>query len=236
MRNSPSNDLVLVTGASSGIGFHLARLFAENGSDLILSASHRGRLGAAASAIRQQVPNARIDLVVADLARPEGARQLYEAAAAFMRPIHTLVSNAGVGIQGRFVSDTDLQAELAMIQLNAVAPVVLSKLAARDMTARGAGRILLTAAAAEPSPAAVYVATKAFLRRFAAALRDELAGSGVQVTTLLPAATDTDWFRRAGSHAAVGLLADPAEIARDAYSGMMAGMTEVAAPAGATDG
>jgi short-subunit dehydrogenase len=153
----------------------------------------------------------------------------------FRNEIEVLVNNAGVGVWGPFKT-TEIDEEVSMIQLNAIAPVVLTKLFLPDLLDRGKGRILFTASQASVGPlalAAVYGATKAFIYSFALALREELKESNVTVTSLLPGATDTDWFERAGagrSETAQGDLADPADVARAGVEALLAGDDHVVAP------
>jgi short-subunit dehydrogenase len=137
-------------------------------------------------------------------------------------------------VGGDFSRETDLQAELRLIQLNVFSTVHLAKLMVKDMIARGKGRILITSSIAALMPApfeAVYGATKAFDLSFAESLREELKDTGVTVTALLPGPTDTDFFRRAGMQdtkaAEMSSDNDPAEVARQAYDALMAGEERV---------
>ena len=228
--------LALVTGSSSGIGLELAKVFAAEGHDLIITSDNRAKLETAKSNIASGAPDARIEIIDADLARSDGAETLYRGVQQLGRPIDILANNAGVGVWGEFAKGTDLSAELAMIQLNVSAVVALTKLFGREMVARHKGRILITASEAAIAPtalASVYGATKAFDYAFALALREELKDTGVTVTALLPGATDTNWFNRANAaHTSVaqGNLADPAQVARDAYKALMKGDDHVVTP------
>ena len=179
----------------------------------------------------------RVETVVADLALPDGARQLCETVSRAHGTPEFLVNNAGRGVYGDFVRETDLEAELRMIQLNVTAVVELTKRFAREMVARGSGRILITSsiAALAPTPKLdVYSATKAFEFAFAEALANELKDTGVTVTALLPGETDTEFFKRAAMEdAPIGRSekkADPANIARAGYAAMMKGTDHVMAP------
>lgn len=216
--------LALVTGASSGIGLELARELARRGHRLVIAAEEERGLEAAAAQLRDE--GASVETRLVDLADPEGVITL--AAAFADRPIDVLCINAGVGVGGPF-TDTDLAAELAMIDLNIRGAVQLTKPLVQAMQDRGQGRILFTSSivAATPAPMeAVYGATKAFLRSFAEGLRNELIGSGVTVTALMPGATDTNVFRRAGmvdTVAGSGPKADPAKVAKAGIDALMAG-------------
>lgn len=225
--------LAVVTGASSGIGLELARQFAENGFDLIIAAEDAAITSASASI---GVEGARIEPVQVDLATAEGVEQLYARIAASGRPIEAIAINAGVGVNGDFSRDTELEAELRVIQLNVMSTVHLTKRVVKDMVARGRGRILITSsiAALMPSPfMAVYGATKAFDLAFAESLREELKDTGVSVTALLPGPTDTDFFRRADMEdtkaAESSSENDPADVARQGFKALMAGDERVIA-------
>jgi short-subunit dehydrogenase len=223
--------LAAVTGASSGIGYELARQFARAGFDLVVCAEDTGIHGAAASF---EVDGARICPVQVDLRRYEGVEQFYDQIRAQSRPLEAIAINAGVGVIGDFARETDLREELAMIQLNVVSTVHVAKLAAMDMVRRGQGKILITASVAGTMPTplqAVYGATKAFDLAFAASLRHELADSGVSVTALVPGPTDTDFFdREGGSDTKAAQMAqknDPADVAKQAFEALMAGKDRV---------
>lgn len=190
---------VLITGASSGIGRDLARLFARDGHDLILVSRSRERLAAVAEEIRGRHP-VEIALIVADLGRPGSAAGLLGEVRASGLQVDVLVNNAGVGVSGPFL-ETDLSAELAMMRLHMDAAVELSKALLPGMVARRAGGILSVAstAALQPGPGmAVYHATKAFLLFFSEALRWELRGKGVAVTVLCPGPTRTGFLAAMG--------------------------------------
>jgi uncharacterized protein len=227
--------VALVTGASSGIGLELAKVLASEGYDLIITSDDRAKLESAAKQIKQVGPSVQIGVVEADLARPDGAKKLYQIVRKLGYAVDILVNNAGVGVWGEF-AETDLDAELKMIQLNAASVVAVTKLFARDMVERGAGKILITASEASLAPSAlltVYAATKAFDYSFAQALREELKDKGVTVTALLPGATDTNFFKRAGmahTKTAQGKLADPAQVARAGYDALMSGDDHVVTP------
>lgn len=235
--NAPNPDssytpLAVVTGASTGIGYHLARVFAENDFDVLITADE-ARIKDAAVEI--QALGARVYTVQADLTKPEEVQRLWKEIEATGRPIDAIAINAGVGTSGDFSTETDLDQELRIIDLNVRSTVHLAKLAARHMVARGEGKILITASIAGTMPTpmmAVYGASKAFDLEFAQSLHHELKDKGITVTALKPGATDTDFFRRAGMEdTQVGSEGkksnDPAEVAKQGFDALMRGDQEV---------
>ncbi|HEY5937438.1 MAG TPA: SDR family NAD(P)-dependent oxidoreductase [Kofleriaceae bacterium] len=231
MGTATNRNLAIVTGASSGIGFELAKQCVAHDMDLVICAEDEGihqaavHLGAAGTSV---VP------VCADLATHEGVETLVQAIRSTARPVDALVMNAGVGVGGGFIL-TDLEEELRMIALNCTSLIHLGKRVIPGMVSRGQGRVLITASIASTSPApflAVYGATKAFALSFAEALRHELKDTGVTVTALQPGATDTEFFARAhmeNTKVAQGKKDDPAEVAKMGFEAMMAGKDSVIA-------
>lgn len=222
--------LALVTGASSGIGLELATQFAEHGFDLIVAAED-AELEGAARRLRER--GAAVSPVRADLTRREDVEKLVAAVRGAGRPLDAAALNAGVGVGGRFV-ETDLEAELGLVALNCAATVHLAKRIAQDMVARDEGRILFTSSVASQAPQpfqAVYGASKAFVQSFALALREELAGTAVTVTALLPGPTDTEFFDRADlTDTRLGASDekdDPAQVAEQGFAGLMKGEATV---------
>jgi short-subunit dehydrogenase len=223
----------VVTGASSGIGYELAKQFAENGYDLLVCAESPDIKNAA-----QEFSDlgAQVWSVQTDLSTDEGAERLYDEVRATGRPLDAIALNAGVGVAGDFARETDLADELKMIHLNVCSTVHLAKRAAQDMAARGKGHILITASIAGTMPTpleAVYGATKAFDLSFAASLRHELKDTGVSVTALLPGPTDTPFFERAGLDdtkvAQDAKKNSPADVAKQGFEALMAGKDRVVA-------
>jgi uncharacterized protein len=230
--NEHTNQLALVTGASSGIGLELARQFAQHGFDLVVAAEDQG-IESAAVVLRSAGPHpVQVEAVQVDLADVDGVPRLYSALGD--RPVDVAALNAGVGVGGAFV-DNDLGAELKLIDLNVKSTVHLAKLLLRDQVGRGSGRLLITSSIASTMPGsfqAVYNASKSFLQSFAEALQEELKDSGVTVTSLMPGPTETKFFHRAGMEdTPVGQSDkdDPAEVARQAYEAVMAGKNRVVA-------
>jgi uncharacterized protein len=221
----------VVTGASSGIGYELARQFAKNGFDLLVVAEDEGITRAAASL---ESLGARVESVRADLATDEGVEELYERIVATGVPVDAIAINAGVGVGGSFL-ETDLDEEINLINLNITSAVHLSKLVLQDMVERNEGRVLFTSSIAAEMPApfeAVYGASKAFLLSFAEALRNELKDTNIVITALQPGPTDTNFFHRAGmddTKVGAGKKDDPAEVARQGFEALMAGKDHVVA-------
>jgi len=235
--NSQVRPVALITGASSGIGLELAKIFAREGHDLIISSDNRSKLEAAKQQITARAPAANIDIAVADLAKPEGARKLYDDIRTEGITVDVLVNNAGAGVFGDFARETDLDSELGIIQLNVSSVVALAKYFGREMAQRGDGKILFTASEASLAPTAhltVYAATKALVYWLALGLREELKDSGVTITALMPGATDTGFFTRARMQdtelVKKGGLADPAHVARDGYDALMKGDGHIVTP------
>ncbi|MGI5150218.1 SDR family NAD(P)-dependent oxidoreductase [Plantactinospora sp. CA-294935] len=231
MTDTSGRPLALVTGASSGIGYELAKEFARHGFDLVVVAEDDG-IGPAARDV--EALGVTVEPVQADLATPAGVQRAYDRVTATGRPLDALVINAGIGLSGRF-AETDLADELRLIDLNVRSSVHLAKLGIPPMVARGAGRVMFTSsiAATQPGPfEAGYAASKAFLLSFSEALHNELKDSGVTVTALMPGPTDTEFFARADmgdTRLGAGPKDDPAEVARHGFEAMMAGRDHVVA-------
>jgi uncharacterized protein len=223
--------LALVTGASTGIGYELAQQFAGNGFDVVVVADE-STITDAADRLRDT--GATVLAVQADLATADGVDQVYGAVRAQGRPVAAAALNAGVGVGGRF-DRTPLEDDLRLVSLNVVSTVHLAKLLLPDMVARGEGRLLFTSSVAATMPGpfyATYAASKSFVHSFAEAIRNELADTGVTVTSLLPGPTDTEFFDRAGMHGTKvddSRKDDPAQVARDGFEALMAGKDHVVA-------
>lgn len=219
----------LITGASSGIGFELAKQFARHGYDLVVTAEDDGirdvpdRLAEHGTAVQA---------VQADLRTADGVEHVYHSAIEGGRVLHAAALNAGIGRGGKFL-ETELADDLSLIDLNVRSTVHLAKLVLRDMANRGEGKVLFTSSVASMMPGSyqnVYNASKSFIQSFAEALRDELRDTSITVTALLPGPTDTDFFRRANlENSLVGKMNkdDPAQVARQGFEALMRGDQKV---------
>lgn len=232
MNNQRQRPFAVVTGASSGIGFELAKVLAENGFDLLITAEDE-EIEAAQRELNQLT--ASVECTRLDLSREEEVVRLYERIEACARPVDVLCLNAGIGEGGDFARETDLRKELRLIDLNVRSVVHLCKLVVRGMVARDVGRILITSSIASTMPGAfqaVYNASKSFDQSFALALLNELKDTGVTVTSLMPGPTETEFFERAGMEdTPIGESEkdDPAEVARQGFEALMAGKERVVA-------
>lgn len=221
--NRAARPLAIVTGASSGIGFELAKRCAAEGFDLLVAADDP-RIEEAARKLGQA--GGSVEAVQVDLATPEGVDRLL--AAVKDRPIDALLANAGHGL-GRAFLDQDWDEIRHVIDTNVTGTVYLLHRVGREMAGRGHGRILITGSIAGFMPGtyqAVYNATKAFIDMFSYALRAEVQGRGVTVTCLMPGPTETEFFERADlMDTKVGQAKkdDPAEVAENGFKAMMAG-------------
>ncbi|RSS84149.1 SDR family oxidoreductase [Streptomyces sp. WAC06614] len=228
-----NRELAVVTGASSGIGFELARQLAERGFDLIVNSADEERLSHAAEEIRRRT-GATVQAVAADLRSYDEAERLVAVVASCGRPVAVAALNAGVGEGGAFL-DTDLADEFGIIDLNVRSTVHLAKRLLRSMAAAGRGRMLITSSIASTMPGsfqAVYNASKSFLQSFAQALQNELEDSPLTVTALMPGPTDTDFFRRADmgdTKVGRGEKDDPAQVAEQGLDALFAGRDKVVA-------
>jgi len=227
MDPTSSKGLAVVTGASSGIGLELARQFANDGFDVLVAAEDDG-----IEAVARELG---AEAVQIDLATPAGVEELHRRITATGRPLAAAALNAGIGAGGAFASDTELEQELRLVDLNVRSTVHLAKYVVRDMVARDQGRILFTSSIASTMPGAfqaVYNASKSFVQSFALALRNELKDTGVTVTALMPGPTETEFFERADMlDTKVGAedKDDPADVARQGYEALMAGKERVVA-------
>ena len=219
---------VLITGGSSGIGRELARLFAADGMPLVLVARGASELARTADELRR-AHQAEVTTIPADLSVPAEIERLVERLGAGGVEVEILVNNAGFGGGGPFARSR-LADDLGMIAVNVAAVTHLTRLLLPGMLERGHGRILNVGSTAgfQPGPyMAVYYATKAYLLSFSEALAEELAGTGVTVTTLCPGPTETGFAKRAGILTTrlfrSAALMSAAAVARAGHAGVLRG-------------
>jgi uncharacterized protein len=215
-----STSFAVVTGASHGIGFELAKQFTDHGFDILVSAEDDG---IETAAHRLAKAGTSVQSIRVDLGNYDGVEKLYTRIQSCGRPVDAIAINAGVGVSGNFARDTELQAELNVIALNVTSSVHLAKRVVRDMVDRKKGRILFTSSMAGTLPVpfeAVYAASKAFLFSFSEALRSELQDFGVTVTALMPGGIESGFFQKTQKD-------DTAAIARDGFEALMAGKDKV---------
>jgi short-subunit dehydrogenase len=219
----------LITGASSGIGLELARLFARDGYDLVLVARRREKLEALGADLGQH-HGIRFRAIAADLADPTAPAELMRQLAAASVSVDVLVNNAGFGELGAFVK-TDLDTAGRMIEVNVTALTALTRLFLPGMLTRRRGRILNVASTAGFAPGplmAVYYATKAYVISLSEALGEELRGTGVSVTVLCPGPTLTEFQEVAHMQSTrlfrlPGVVMSAESVARAGYAGLMHG-------------
>jgi short-subunit dehydrogenase len=216
----------LITGATSGIGYELAKLFAEDGYNLIIVARTEEDLQKRATEFSQHGVD--VITISKDLFQSNAAFELYDEVKAKNLLVDVLVNDAGQGQFGLFV-ESDIHRLLEIIQLNVSSLTSLTYLFLKDMVARNEGKILQLASIASELPGpwqAVYHGTKAYVLSFTEGLISELKDSAVSITALQPGATDTDFFNKAEMQESKILdtkLSDPAKVAKDGYEALMKG-------------
>jgi uncharacterized protein len=221
MNSNKRKGTVLVTGASSGIGLELAKIFAQEGYNLVLVARNEGRLKQLNDQIKSRY-NIEVVLMVKDLSLVSSAGEIYEEVSKANIYIDILVNNAGAGICG-FFHEGSVEQDVDMITLNITSLTLLTKLFAREMVKRRSGRILNIASTGSYQPGpyiAVYYAAKAYVLSFSQALTNELKEFGVSVTAVCPGATKTEFSKRAGK-ADLQNAMDAAKVAQISYRALM---------------
>jgi short-subunit dehydrogenase len=227
MIENTARPFAIVTGASSGIGLELAKCCAADGYDLLIAADEP-EINAAAEELRRF--GGEVQAVEADLATIEGVEQLLIAVDG--RDVDALLANAGRGLGHAFL-DQDFDEARRVVDTNITGTIYLLHRIGNVMRERGRGMILITGSIAGYIPGtfqAVYNGTKAFIDSFSIALRAELKESGVTVTCLMPGATETPFFERAGledTKIGTAKKADPADVAKDGYAAMKKGEADI---------
>lgn len=226
-RESTRRPTALITGASAGIGAELAKVFAAHDHDLVLVARRRDALEALAGTLEGK-HGITATVIVDDLGDPEAPERIFAAVRDARLDVDVLVNNAGFGLGGEF-SETPIDREIAMVQVNVTSLMQLTKLFVAPMVRRRSGFVLNVASTAAffPGPGmSVYYATKAFVLSFSQALSEELAKSGVVVTCLCPGPTETEFADVAQVTRAKLFdtnVADAREVADFGYRALMAG-------------
>jgi short-subunit dehydrogenase len=224
---SDTRPLAIVTGASAGIGYELAKCCAQQGFDLLVAADQSAVHDAAQDF---RALGAAVEAIEADLATLDGVDRLYATTKG--RPVDALLANAGHGLGHAFL-DQPFEEVRHVIDTNITGTLYLIQKVGREMRARGQGRILMTGSIAGFMPGtfqAVYSGTKAFINSFSFALRNEMQNTGVTVTCLMPGPTETEFFERADMlDTQVGQQEkdDPAEVAKIGFEAMMKGEGDV---------
>jgi short-subunit dehydrogenase len=222
----------LITGASSGIGYELAKLFAKDGYNLAIVGRDGAALQHKAGEFSQH--GVEVKIFVKDLFNRDEVFSLCEEVKAENLRIDVLVNDAGQGLYGEF-KDNDIERELKIIDLNIVALTILTKHFVKEMVSRNSGKILNLASIASTTPGpwqAVYHATKAYVLSLTEAIREEIKDTEVTITALMPGVTDTDFFNKAGMQNSKAVqdktaMASPADVAKDGYDALMAGDDKV---------
>jgi short-subunit dehydrogenase len=222
----------LITGASSGIGYELSKLFARDNYNLVLVARNEGKLNQVADELTEKF-GISVKIISKDLSLPTSAEEIFTTLQSESIQIDVLVNNAGYAVYGLF-SETDPAVELGMIQTNIASLTYLTKLCLNEMLERGEGKILNVAstAAFQPGPLmAAYYATKAYVLSFSEAIANELRGVGVTVTALCPGPTETGFQNRAGMEGSKLIkgkkIMDAETAAKVGYRALMKGKTVV---------
>ena len=229
-----SDKYALITGATSGIGLELARLFASDGYNLVIVGRDFSKLNSTAHELAAQ--GVEVVPIAKNLFDPEEAFSLFAEVKQRGIAIDVLVNNAGQGLYGEF-KDTDIDRELDIIHLNISSLVILTKSFLNEMIEAGTGKILNLASIASKMPGpwqSVYHGTKAFVLSFSEAVREEVKDYGITVTALMPGVTDTDFFNKADMLESKAVqdeedMADPKEVAEEGYRALMDGKDKVVA-------
>jgi hypothetical protein len=217
----------IVTGASCGIGYELAKILAKDGKDIVIIARSRDQL----EDLKKEIENkhgTKVKVLAKDLSDPKAPLEIFSELEQEKIYVDVLVNNAGFGVYGMFL-ETDLREELDMIQVNAASLIHLTKLFLKGMVEEKSGYILNAASlcAFLPTPMeAVYCSTKAFVLHFSEALANELQGTGVSVTCLCVGLARTGFQKRAhmeNCKVAKRKMMDAATVAEAGYKALKKG-------------
>ncbi len=223
-----NNKTALITGATKGIGYELAKLFAKDNYNIIMVARTPEHHGSIQEEFAMLYPEGTFHYIQKDLSEDGAADSLYQDVKALGLQVDVLVNNAGFGEAGNFI-ETDLKKNIDIIHTNVVSLVSLTHYYLKEMIARNEGRILQLGSVASFSPnplMSVYAASKAFVRSFTEAIINEIKDTNVTMTLLAPNATDTGFFITANAEDTVAGQGDkdsPAEVAKAGYEALMKG-------------
>jgi hypothetical protein len=222
----------LITGASGGIGYEFARIFAREGYNLVLVARTESKLAQIKGDLEKK-HGISVKVLAKDLAEPSAPQEIFSELQGESISVDALINNAGFTVYGPF-AETSLQKELELLQVNMVALTHLTKLFLPGMIEKGWGKVLNVAstAAFQPGPLmACYYASKAYVLFFSEALAVELEGTGITVTALCPGPTETG-FQKRGNMEDSKLVAgrkimDARTVAKAGYRALMKGQPVV---------
>jgi short-subunit dehydrogenase len=218
------NKTVLITGASSGIGLEFAKLFAENGYNLVLVARRKHQLEILANELSKKNKIV-ITILAKDLSFPSAPREIFSELKSNSIQVDILINNAGTQVYGKF-QNTDFEQQSQLIQTNLISLTQLTHLAVTEMQKQGCGKILNIGSTGSFAPGplnAVYCATKAYVLSFSEAIASDLKGTGITVTALCPGATKSEFAAKANlSHARIfkSFVMTPAKVAKIGYNAL----------------
>ena len=229
---SNTTKYALITGATSGIGLELAKLFAKDHYNLIIVSRNQQELDKTAKELQQNGVD--VITIAKDLFNRDEVFSLCEEVKRTGIQVDVLVNDAGQGVYGLF-KDNDMDRELKIIDLNIGALTILTKHFLKEMVSRNEGKILNVASIASETPGpwqAVYHATKAYVLSLTEAIREEVKDTNITITALQPGVTDTDFFNKAGMNDSKAVqdkeaMANAANVAKDGYDALMAGKDKV---------
>lgn len=216
---------VLITGTTSGIGYELSNVFASQGVNQVLVSRNEQKLKAQAEALQSEY-GISVHTVMKDLSEPGAPAEIYAEIRRMGIHVDILVNNAGFNESGPF-SETSLEMELAMLQVHVASLTHMTKLFLPGMLKKKFGKILNLGSTGSFTPCpldAVYCASKAYVLSFSNAIRAELSGTGVTVSTLCPGATNTEFARKANMESTLLFkksVMEPKQVAEIAYRGLV---------------
>lgn len=218
---------VLITGATSGIGYELTKIFAKNNYNLIIVSRNITLLNSIKEELEKEY-KITVHVFESDLSKENSAKELYNEVIKQELKVDILVNNAGAGYVGEFLNE-DIERDLSIMQLNMTSLTVLTKLFAKEMIKLGKGKILNVASTGSYHPGpytAVYYATKAYVLSLTEALNVEFKDYNIKVSALCPGATKTNFSKNAGKDENFAAMS-PKFVAENAYKGLMKNKTTI---------